>query len=274
MKIKVQRWWGYVLGFILFYSPFAYFQKLVYYMFFNRWQDLSIHSLCLRIQIEHLFDGMLPFLGPVFIASLVALFLTSVIFGPVYCGIFCPTGAVTEYISRLMPDKYQIEWQKYVDITAMRYGMLAAYVLLPFFNTALACAYCNFYVFDLLINYMLFGYMVSLTSSLLITLFLWLIVFGLFTKGGRGFCLFLCPVGALQNLLSSITFKLPWVYRIRVKQQSCIGCSCCIKYCPMQAITIVNKKAVFNPHQCIGCRACLQHCPTKAIFYGRKQYEE
>ncbi len=274
MKYLAQRWWGYLLGFLLFYSPFAYFQKVIYYVSFGRWDDLSIHSFCLRIQIEHLLDGLLPLFGPIFIVGFILLLLSTIFLGPIYCGILCPTGAVTEYLSRLIPKKYQVHWQKYVDITAMRYGMLAAYVVMSFFGTAVACAYCNFYVFDLLVNYIFWGYLVSFTSSLWLTLFLWLLVFGFFTKGGRGFCLFLCPVGVLQNLLSCLTGFLPWTYRIRLQEKRCVGCNRCAQHCPMAAITVVNKKAVINPHQCIGCRECLPHCPTRAIFYGRKQYEK
>ena len=270
MQIHFKRSWGYILGFMLFYTPFAYFQKIIYYFCFGSWADLSIHSLCFRIQVEHLFDGLLPLFGPVFLLSFIILLLTSILWGPIYCGIFCPAGAVTEYLSRLIPDKYQINWSSYVDITAMRYGMLLAYVILPFLNTALACAYCNFYIFDLLVNYIFWGYLVSLTSSMWITLILWLVVFGLLTKGGRGFCLFLCPVGAVQNLVSALTEGLPWAKRVRIREQHCVGCSRCTQYCPMEAINMVEKKAVLNPHQCIGCRECMEHCPTKAIFYGRK----
>lgn len=38
---------------------------------------------------------------------------------------------------------------------------------------------------------------------MILTLFLWAGLFGIFTKGNGGFCNFLCPVGAVQNLLYS-----------------------------------------------------------------------
>lgn len=84
----------------------------------------------------------------------------------------------------------KISWSKYTDIVPLRYGMLAGFLIVPFFDGILACAYCNFYVFDLLVNYAARGYFISFTSSMLLTLLLWLVVLGIFTKGGRGFCNF------------------------------------------------------------------------------------
>ena len=57
MGFKYQRLLGYFLGFILFYAPFALFQKIIFFAFTGKWQQLTIHSLCFRIQTEHLLDG-------------------------------------------------------------------------------------------------------------------------------------------------------------------------------------------------------------------------
>ena len=59
MGFKYQRLLGYFLGFILFYAPFALFQKIIFFAFTGKWQQLTIHSLCFRIQTEHLLDGKL-----------------------------------------------------------------------------------------------------------------------------------------------------------------------------------------------------------------------
>lgn len=131
------------------------------------------------------------------------------------------------------------------------------------FDSLLACAYCNFFLFDLFVNYFVFGYFISLSSSMILTLFLWAGLFGIFTKGGRGFCNFLCPVGAVQNLLYSFSSRLPFVYRLIIDRQKCIGCKSCSLACPMEAMVIEERKAVNCVHNCILCGVCISKCPEK-----------
>ena len=173
-----------------------------------------------------------------------------------------------------IPSRLQISWRTYTEIVPFRYGMLAGFVILPFFDSLLACAYCNFFLFDLFVNYFVFGYFISLSSSMILTLFLWAGLFGIFTKGGRGFCNFLCPVGAVQNLLYSFSSRLPFVYRLIIDRQKCIGCKSCSLACPMEAMVIEERKAVNCVHNCILCGVCISKCPEKAIRYGRKDDEE
>lgn len=267
---EIRRFLWYIAGFILFYAPVALFQRLIYFIF-NEGKDLSIHGLCFRIQLEHLFDGKLWLMNTAFISFFILLILVAFIFGPIYCGKLCPTGAFPEYLSQLVPDKWKIDWSKYAPVVPIRYGMLLGYMLLPLVGGTLACAYCNFFVFDLLINYYIWGYIISWSSSLLLTLIFWLIIFGLFTKGGRGFCNFLCPIGAWQNLIHAGSSKLPFVYRLRVNRQKCIGCKKCERICPMRSIKVnpQTNKAHNNKLNCILCDSCMHVCPVRAISYGR-----
>ena len=78
MGFKYQRLLGYFLGFILFYAPFALFQKIIFFAFTGKWQQLTIHSLCFRIQTEHLLDGKLLLMSLPFIACIVILLKYSV----------------------------------------------------------------------------------------------------------------------------------------------------------------------------------------------------
>ena len=269
MYFQIERILGYILGFILFYSPTVLFTRLIYYLFNNKAEYISIHSICFRIQIEHLLDGKLYTMDIAFFSCIIILFIVTFFYGPIFCGWLCPTGAFTEYISKIIPERYQIDWSEYVDITSIRYGMLVGYLILPFWGGLLACNYCNFYLFDLFINYFLFGYFISLTASLLITVFLWIIILGMFTKGGRGYCNFLCPVGAIQNLIHFIGVNFNFVYRLKLDKKKCIGCQKCKNSCPMRSIKIQEHKAIYNRNNCIVCRVCIEKCPVKAISYNK-----
>lgn len=267
----LKKFCGYVLGFVLFYAPFAVVQRLIYSVFDVHVDNATIHSACFRVQIEHLLDGKFYLLPMSFAVFLVLLLGITLFFGPIFCGKLCPAGAFTEYISRLLPDKFKIRWSNYIDITPVRYGMLFGFIILPFFNGVLACSYCNFFVFDLLINYYSAGYYVAFSSSLLITLLLWLMLFGLFTKGGRGYCNFLCPVGAIQNLIYYCGNKLNISYQLKIDKNKCIGCKRCEKACPMDSIKFVEQKIEHNIHNCILCGECIEKCPTKAIIYIKER---
>jgi ferredoxin/flavodoxin len=62
-------------------------------------------------------------------------------------------------------------------------------------------------------------------------------------------------------------------YRVNEK---CTGCGTCARICPIDNITMTDKKPVWG-NNCEHCTACIQWCPAKAIDYkgktsGRKQY--
>lgn len=274
MTYKIKRMAGYLLGFALFYAPLALLPKLVYYFFYGKWLDVTVHSVCFRIPLEHLFDGTILRFSPVSVGAMAVLLVIAFVFGPVFCGRICPAGAFTEYISYLVPDRFKIDWSKHTDIAPIRYGILTGYLLLPFFAGVVACSYCNYYVFDLLTNFYLRGYFVSLNTSLLLNLLLWLVLFGIFTKGGRGYCNFWCPVGAVQNILHYFGNKLGVAYAVQVDQDKCIGCSKCAVSCPMTSITMQDSKAKISLHNCIICGECVHKCPMKAIRYRRKYNEK
>jgi Uncharacterized Fe-S center protein len=48
--------------------------------------------------------------------------------------------------------------------------------------------------------------------------------------------------------------------------ERCIGCTACVKVCPVEAITGVNKELHhINPAICIDCGACTYVCPEECI---------
>lgn len=46
----------------------------------------------------------------------------------------------------------------------------------------------------------------------------------------------------------------------------CVACGCCVRVCPMNAISI-NKGvfALVNTNKCVGCGKCAKECPASII---------
>ena len=260
---------GYAGGFILFFGPFALFQRAILFLL-GRQAIATIHTLCLRIPIEKIISGDFFHMGTVSVISTIILIIVAFFFGPLFCGKLCPVGALPEYLSKLVPNSLKIEWAKYLPMTSLRAGFLLGFLIAPIFGGYLACSYCNYYVFDLFVNYIFWGYTVAFSGSLILTGILWFFIFGIFTKGGRGFCNLFCPVGALQALLYVIAAKLGLNRELQINYKKCIGCGSCAKVCPMNAVQLIGKAARISIYRCILCSECFNKCPTGAIFYARK----
>ena len=52
---------------------------------------------------------------------------------------------------------------------------------------------------------------------------------------------------------------------IQIDKKACIGCSQCIKDCPANNITLINKSAHIKHQQCIQCGHYVAICPKKAV---------
>ena len=51
-----------------------------------------------------------------------------------------------------------------------------------------------------------------------------------------------------------------------VNQFDCVVCGCCVKVCPIGAITILKGiMANVNTDKCVGCGKCAKECPASVI---------
>ena len=62
-----------------------------------------------------------------------------------------------------------------------------------------------------------------------------------------------------------------------IDQEKCVGCGICIPFCPVEAISLVNKKATVDQDACLECGNCLRNeivgCPGKAFYEMPNIYE-
>lgn len=63
-------------------------------------------------------------------------------------------------------------------------------------------------------------------------------------------------------------------YYAHVDAEECIGCETCLDRCQMDAIDMVDEKAVINLDRCIGCGLCVTTCSTEAMQLMKKPDEQ
>jgi ferredoxin-type protein NapH len=207
------------------------------------------------------------------------LILFSIFAGPLFCGWLCP-GMITEHLSRLIPSKMKINLRGAVDPAPVRYGFLAGFFVMasPWIDKSVCCGYCNWtWIEDAWAA--LFGRMEGVTggglfafsSSSIITFLLTFGILGIFIEGGRGWCNFMCPAGALQNLAHWLGSKLRFTYKLLLAKEKCNDCFHCIGVCPTWALVPSENSVAINRHVCNGCKDCVPACPTGALTYSRRK---
>lgn len=268
----IKRFAFFLLGIVLLYAPFALLTRVLLLLTHSSLQP-DVHRVCLRMPIEWLSQ---PWMYPALIKqplSLVALLVlpgTAFLFGPLFCGWLCPAGMASELLSRLLPDRVKLNLSGRLNPSPIRYGVLLGTLLSPWLAGFTCCAFCNFAQMQNLVA-ALFGDVRGLShwsSFSLLTFALWFIVFGLFMKGGRGWCNLVCPAGAVQGLFHALAGVLNLGYRVRIDPEKCQGCQTCLSLCPAAAISRKSPTRI-NYHACNTCLDCLFACPRQAVQYRK-----
>lgn len=221
--------------------------------------EVSLHTVCPFGGVVSIYqliaDG--TFVQKIHESALVLMalvFVLAILFGPVFCGWFCPFGSFQEWLGKLGRKVFGKRFNHLVPpkidrvLRYLRYGVLGMVVymtaktgLLVFQNVDPYYALFNFYSGEVAI-------------SALIALFV-VVILSLVVE--RPFCKYACPYGALLGLTN--LFR---VFGIRRRPSSCIGCKACDRACPMN-IPVSESGTVRNP-QCISCMKCTSEsaCPV------------
>jgi len=187
-------------------------------------------------------------------------------FGRVWCGWFCPLGAILELFGH---KGRKLRWQ---GLRQWKYVILFTIMLMTIFGS-LAFMYFEpitilvrgiTAIFKPAIEYVQLEdketfSLPGINWWLIATPFVLVLALNFVEK--RFWCRYLCPLGALVGLGS----KFSWVKR-RVDQMSCVQCGDCAALCTMGAIS-ADKDFTSDPAECIMCMDCAPPCPKTAITF-------
>jgi ferredoxin-type protein NapH len=264
-----------LVGVVLLYAPAALLTRLVLWVT-NTPLAADVHRICLRMPIQWLFQPWMyktMFEQPMYLGAVLVLPAISLFAGPLFCGWLCPAGGLTEYLSRLVPPRFQIDPAGKLSSVPIRYGFTIGMGVAAFVGGNVCCSFCNFAHTQNLIS-AVFGTTLGISywsSFLLVSFVLWLVVGGLFTRGGRGWCNFFCPAGALMGLTHWIGGKIGIGRSVKVEDGKCARCESCVSTCPSWAISRHGDAVQVDPHACNGCMDCTKVCGHGAIAYRRNR---
>lgn len=194
------------------------------------------------------------------------ILLTTFFFGRLWCSFLCPVGGLAELGSRMLNDRWKIEFRSLPQFQ-IRYGYFTVYlVLMPLLGIS-ACTLCNFITVPRLVEALSGEYrgLVYILSSVgLVNLGL-LFLLGFFASKGRAYCQFLCPIGAADGIMNRLGANFGFTHRIRVEKERCTGCNVCARKCMCGAIKMVDRVAVVEQSSCMSCHECVDVCDWNAI---------
>jgi polyferredoxin len=203
------------------------------------------------------------------LVGVVAFFLILVFtffFGRIWCSFVCPVGGFTELVSRMLNDRWKIEYRGLPQVQ-IRYGYLGVYmVLMPLLGVS-ACTLCNFITVPRVVDALAGGFvgLAFIFSTVGLVNLSLLFLLGFFASKGRAYCQFMCPIGALDALVNRLGARFRFTYHIRVDAKRCTGCNECAKGCMCGAIKMVDKVATVDQLSCMSCHECVDLCDWNAI---------
>jgi len=231
------------------------------------WYILGIHAVG-SIGIEALFSGLSRGVINAGFIFWMLVFGSALLLGRAFCGWFCWFGGYLDLI----------EWGIGRLKIKIPHRMLLYLGILPFVGLAIK-AYST-----LLEKWILQGFPATFTFRLAdvepwggqqtgISILITLITFGpvlLFVFGRRAWCRYLCPIGALLKVFSSVSLG-----KVRLVNDECIGCGKCNRSCVMEVDVMGELKAhgEVRSLDCIRCLKCTDECPNGAIAFSLSRKE-
>lgn len=63
-------------------------------------------------------------------------------------------------------------------------------------------------------------------------------------------------------------------HALKIMEETCYGCTHCMRACPTEAIRIKNGKATLIANRCVDCGECYRVCPVSAIYIEQDDFNK
>ncbi|WP_321331443.1 4Fe-4S dicluster domain-containing protein [uncultured Bacteroides sp.] len=230
----------------------------------------------------------IPALLSLSILVLIALIVSTLIFGRIYCSVICPMGIFQDVIRRFSKPFYKkkrkyayskaktlLRWSVLIITIAAffcglsfiiglldpysAYGRMTTNIFKPIYmagNNLLENIFSRyenytFYKVDIAIRSII-SFVIGIVTFLVISVLAW--------KHGRTWCNTICPVGTVLGLLSKLSF-----FKVRIDLNKCTNCGLCATKCKASCIDVTTHAIDYS--RCVDCFNCLDVCRQKAINY-------
>lgn len=208
---------------------------------------------------SYLFSLPLPFILYSILGSALMVPILGALFGKRwYCSWICGCGGLANTFGepwRHLSDKSSTSWKiEKITIHAVLATSLALTALL-FVSWGVGKAHPDLVKFTAGFQ----SFYALIVSSMLAGI----VGVGLYPLGGtRMWCRFFCPMAALLGLVQKVGR-----YRIAVKEDMCISCGMCSKYCEMgiDVRSYAQANESFTRASCVGCGMCAEVCPRGVL---------
>ena len=203
-----------------------------------------------------------------FLWTLILLTAFTIVFGRFFCGYACAFGSLGDFVhwvSGVIQTKV-FKRKKPFEIPSKASRILRN---LKYLNLAFIVFFISFSIYSKLRGtspWDAFSQITSLSfnfdSGNTVGIVLFAAVVILMAVEPRGFCMYLCPLGAFFALLPSIG-------GLRRDRERCIkGCCMCASCCPAD---ISIERGGASSGECIGCDKCAASCPRANIAHPERK---
>lgn len=184
---------------------------------------------------------------------LVALIVTTLFSGAIFCGWICPLGGLSDWLYKIrrsiLTKKIDVPPNIANILSYARYLMLFGIV---YFSWILGRLWFEKYdPFKAIFHMKVQG----ITSIVVIGTF---VIASLMIE--RAWCRFLCPLGLFVGTLAKLS-----LLRIERNTNICVNCKACDRVCPT-AVKVSESSRISNTY-CIHCFECLKSCHTNALEF-------
>ncbi len=198
----------------------------------------------------------IPKTGIANIILLMAVLITTIVTGPIFCGWLCPLGSIQDW-SNALARKIQIPQAK-IPHTLDRLLKVAKYLVLALILYATAKSF-NLVFIKADPYYALMHFYTGEVAPLALILLGTTLLVSFFIQ--RPWCRWLCPLGAILSLLGKFS-----ILKVKRPSDVCITCGACSKACPVALDPSANEHV--GESSCIRCGLCEGACPPKLRTKG------